>query len=57
MVPTRVLLASMLLFSIPFSMAREPADERAAPDVPPIVVAFKHRSLQQVQAGLAAMYK
>jgi hypothetical protein len=55
MIPQRVLLTCLLLFSSPFSQAIEPPDGRAAPDVPPLVVTVKHRSLQQLQAGLRAI--
>lgn len=61
MSPTRVLLVCVLLFSSQFSHAREPLDGVEAPrgadlpngdDTPATVVAIKHRSLSQLQAGL-----
>jgi hypothetical protein len=48
MVTTRVLLASVLLFSCPFGQAKEPADERAAHDVPELPMAIPRKPLESL---------
>ncbi|QDU28658.1 hypothetical protein ETAA8_37610 [Anatilimnocola aggregata] len=53
--PTRVMLTSLLLFSGQFCQAIEPPDGLLGPELPPIVVPIKQRSLQQLQAGLRSI--